>query len=76
MKKNLYDICTVGGLGHVGLPLGIFFADSGKKVVLYDINQKTIDIVSRGKMPFIEAGAEEILKNVLGKKSLSHLTKK
>jgi UDP-N-acetyl-D-mannosaminuronic acid dehydrogenase len=67
MKKNLYDICVVGGLGHVGLPLGISFADSGKKVVLYDINQRAIDVVSQGRMPFVEAGAEEVLKNVLGK---------
>jgi UDP-N-acetyl-D-mannosaminuronic acid dehydrogenase len=57
----------VGGLGHVGLPLGISFADSGKRVVLYDINQKAIDTVSQGKMPFVEAGAEEVLKKVLGK---------
>lgn len=67
MKKNLYDVCIVGGLGHVGLPLGISLAQSGKQVVLYDINQKAIDTVSKGKMPFIEAGAEDILKNVLGK---------
>jgi len=67
VKKNPYDVCIVGGLGHIGLPLGISFADSGKKVVLYDINQKTIDIVSQGKMPFIEEGAEEILKKVIGK---------
>ena len=65
-KKSSYDVCIVGGLGHVGLPLGISFADSGKKVVLYDINQKAIDTVSRGKMPFVEAGAEEVLKKVLG----------
>lgn len=67
MKRNPYDVCIVGGLGHVGLPLGISFADSGKKVILYDINQKAIETVSRGKMPFLEEGAEEILKRVLGK---------
>lgn len=67
MKKNLYDVCIVGGLGHAGLPLGISLARSGKKVVLYDINQKAIDTVLHGKMPFMEKGAEEILKNVLDK---------
>ena len=67
MKKNPYDVCIIGGLGHIGLPLGISFADSGKHVVLYDINQKTIDTVSQGKMPFVEEGAEEILKKVIGK---------
>ena len=35
MKKDTrniakkYDICIVGGAGHVGLPLGIVFADRG-----------------------------------------------
>jgi UDP-N-acetyl-D-mannosaminuronic acid dehydrogenase len=65
MKNNLYDVCIVGGLGHVGLPLGISLAHSGKKVILYDIDQKAIDTVSKGKMPFIEVGAEEVLRNVL-----------
>jgi UDP-N-acetyl-D-mannosaminuronic acid dehydrogenase len=67
MKGNRYDVCIVGGLGHVGLPLGISLAHSEKKVVLYDINQKTIEVVSQGKMPFMEAGAEDMLKEVLGK---------
>ena len=65
MTENRYDVCIVGGLGHVGLPLGISLADAGKKVVLYDINQKAIDTVTAGKMPFIESGAEEVLKKVL-----------
>ena len=67
MKNKNYDICIIGGLGHVGLPLGISFAKSGKKVILYDVNQQAIDIVTKGKMPFLEAGAEEILKEVLEK---------
>ena len=66
MKNRLYDVCIVGGLGHVGLPLGISLADSGKKVVLYDISQAAKDCVSKGIMPFLEEGAEEILKRVLG----------
>ncbi len=68
MRSNTYDVCIVGGLGHVGLPLGISLASVGKKVVLYDINQKTGEIVLQGKMPFIEVGAEALLKKVLGNK--------
>lgn len=67
-SNNCYDVCIVGGLGHVGLPLGLSFADVGKNVVLYDIDRAAIEKVSSGKMPFLEAGAEVILKNVLGKK--------
>ena len=59
------DVAIVGGLGHVGLPLGIVFADNGLKVCLCDIDKKKADIVKKGKMPFIEYGAEPILKKVL-----------
>jgi len=65
--KHDYDVCIVGGAGHVGLPLGIALANAGKKVVLYDINEKALGIVSGGKMPFLEANAEEVLGRVLEK---------
>lgn len=65
MVQRLYDICVVGGLGHVGLPLGISFAESGKKVVLYDVNTDAIKMVKKGIVPFVEMGAEEALKKVL-----------
>ena len=67
MEKTDYDVCIVGGLGHVGLPLGISLADVGKRVALYDINRTTLKTVSQGKMPFLEAGAEEVLNEVLNK---------
>lgn len=67
MSKNIYDVCIVGGLGHVGLPLGILLAEAGKKVVLYDIDKTAMETVLQGKMPFLETGAEEKLKNVLQK---------
>jgi UDP-N-acetyl-D-mannosaminuronic acid dehydrogenase len=67
MKKSPYEVCIVGGAGHVGLPLGISLAQSGKQVVLYDIDQKAIDTVSQRKIPFMEPGAEDALKDVLGK---------
>ena len=67
MNERIYDICIIGGLGHVGLPLGISMADAGKKVVLYDIDETAMKIVSQGKMPFLEDGAEILLRNVLNK---------
>lgn len=57
----------MGGLGHVGLPLGISLANAGMLVSIYDIDKKKIDLVSQGKMPFLEAEAEPILKKVIGK---------
>jgi UDP-N-acetyl-D-mannosaminuronic acid dehydrogenase len=62
-----YDICVIGGAGHVGLPLSIAFANEGKKVLIYDINQAGLKTVNEGKMPFMENGAEEILSRVIHK---------
>ena len=49
-------VAIVGGCGHVGLPLGLAFADAGLDVVLYDIDDAAIDQVRAGKMPFFERG--------------------
>ena len=57
----------VGGGGHVGLPLSIVFASKGKKVRIFDINRKTIDAIMSGHMPFMEKGAEPLLKDVVSK---------
>ena len=68
MSENLdytHDAVIIGGLGHVGLPLGIVFADKGLKVCLYDIDPVKAEVVRRGEMPFIEYGAEAILQKVL-----------
>jgi UDP-N-acetyl-D-mannosaminuronic acid dehydrogenase len=64
------DICIVGGCGHVGLPLGIAFSNLGKKVVLYDINEASIKKINKAEMPFMENGAQEILKKVIKNKKL------
>jgi len=59
------DVVIVGGCGHVGLPLGIAFADRGLSVSLYDVNADTVAAVNGGAMPFTEDGAEERLAAVL-----------
>jgi len=66
MKKKS-NVCIIGGLGHVGLPLGIALANQGTEVTLYDLDQKKIDLVSQGKMPFLEEGAQDLLNKVLNK---------
>jgi len=65
-----FDICIVGGCGHVGLPLGMAFADQGQAVALYDINEVVIAKVNNGVVPFKENGAEPVLKRVLRSKKL------
>ncbi|MEL6977871.1 MAG: nucleotide sugar dehydrogenase [Pseudomonadota bacterium] len=56
-----FDVLVVGGLGHIGLPLGLVFADTGLQVALYDINEEYRRIVAQGRMPFEEDGADELL---------------
>ena len=59
------DVVIVGGCGHVGLPLGLAFADRGLSVALYDVNQAAVDDVASGRMPFEEEGAQAVLERVL-----------
>jgi len=59
-----FDICVIGGCGHVGLPLAIVFAGSGKRVIIYDINSNSVDKVNKGIMPFDEPGAEPSSKKI------------
>ena len=57
----------VGGCGHVGLPLGIVFAERGLQVTLLDIDAAKVESVNAGRMPFKEKGADAVLKRVAGK---------
>jgi UDP-N-acetyl-D-mannosaminuronic acid dehydrogenase len=60
-----HNIVIFGGCGHVGLPLGLAFADRGQSVVLYDVDERAVHRVIRGEMPFWEEGAQELLPRVL-----------
>ena len=60
-----HDVVVVGGCGHVGLPLGLAFAEAGLDVVLFDTNAQVVDVVNGGSMPFAEDGAPELLTRVL-----------
>lgn len=61
------NVCIVGGCGHVGLPLGIALAEAGAQVTLFDIDEAAVNKVAMGMMPFMEEGADEVLKRVIGK---------
>jgi UDP-N-acetyl-D-mannosaminuronic acid dehydrogenase len=65
------DITVLGGCGHVGLPLGLAFADQGLRVVLYDTNYAAVDRVRSGKMPHREPGAPEVLARTLADGTLT-----
>lgn len=61
-------VVIIGGLGHIGLPLGIVLANAGVDVGLCDLNEWVYEEVTSGKMPFMEEGGEEMLSWVLERK--------
>lgn len=63
--SDQFDVVVIGGAGHVGLPLGIAFARSGLSTALYDIDEPALDTIRSGTMPFMEPGAEPLLRHVL-----------
>ncbi|PYU72353.1 MAG: nucleotide sugar dehydrogenase [Acidobacteria bacterium] len=66
-KRLQADICVVGGAGHVGLPLSIVFARKNQRVLIYDLNQVVMNTIRNGQMPFMEIGAEPLLRDALAK---------
>lgn len=56
-----FDVCIVGGAGHVGFPLAVAFASRGQSVVIYDINADAVGGIMAGRAPFLEPGVHEPL---------------
>jgi UDP-N-acetyl-D-mannosaminuronic acid dehydrogenase len=55
---------SVVGLGRVGLPLALSFADRGLEVVGIDNDPVRLGAVHDGRMPFEETGTQELLDRV------------
>jgi UDP-N-acetyl-D-mannosaminuronic acid dehydrogenase len=55
----------VGGCGHVGLPLALSLADCGYRVGIDDIDANKVAYVKAGNVPFLENGADALLKKLL-----------
>ena len=66
-----YDVCVIGGCGHVGLPLSIAFALRGKRVAIVDTDQRAIGKIQSGEMPFVEEDGPASLRKALDSGNLS-----
>jgi UDP-N-acetyl-D-mannosaminuronic acid dehydrogenase len=55
---------SVIGLGRVGLPLALCFADRGLRVLGVDHDAKVLTSLRAGQMPFKEAGTQALLDRV------------
>jgi UDP-N-acetyl-D-mannosaminuronic acid dehydrogenase len=56
---------SVIGLGRVGLPLALSFADRGVRVLGVDTDPSVLASLRGGRMPFAESGTQELLERVL-----------
>jgi UDP-N-acetyl-D-mannosaminuronic acid dehydrogenase len=56
---------AVVGLGRVGLPLALSFADRGLEVIGVERRDAVLEQIAAGRMPFRETGTQELLERVL-----------
>jgi UDPglucose 6-dehydrogenase len=65
---------AVLGLGHVGLPTALGFVEMGWEVVGADDDADKVEMVRSGRVPFYEAGLDDLLARGLasGRLTLSH----
>lgn len=57
-------ICILG-MGYIGLPTALLFANNGNDVVGVDINQSVVATLNEGNMPFEEDGFQELLNSAI-----------
>lgn len=53
------------GLGYIGLPTSVMFANHGQEVIGVDINKNAIEMLKDGKIHIEEPGLQEALENAL-----------
>ncbi len=67
-------ICVVG-LGYIGLPTAVMFANHGYEVHGVDVNQKAVDMLSDGQIHIEEPFLQDYLNKALEKGTFSVSTK-
>lgn len=63
--KNREEKLSLVGLGYVGMPIALAFANEGVKVVGFDLNAAKIDLYKSGVDPTKEVGNEAIQKTTV-----------
>lgn len=64
IKNKESTICVVG-LGYVGLPTAIFFAENDFNVIGVGVDPKKLDMINQGISPLGELGLDERLEKVV-----------
>ncbi|HXR29215.1 MAG TPA: nucleotide sugar dehydrogenase [Solirubrobacteraceae bacterium] len=73
LSQSNADVAVVG-LGRVGLPLALSFADRGLTVIGIDNDAARLGAVADGRMPFQETGGQELLERVVSGRAEPRLT--
>lgn len=60
-QSNIKNLVVVG-IGRVGLPLALVLTKEGFNVTGIDVSEERLKLTREGKVPFIEDGAEPLLK--------------
>ena len=63
-------VAVIGAGGHVGFPFSCVIANAGHTVYGIDVNQNAVDMLNKGIVPYVEEGADDILKENLQKERL------
>ena len=53
---------VIVGLGYIGLPTALLFAEAGYSVTGVDIDKKKVDNLQNGNLPFKENGLDGLFK--------------
>jgi UDP-N-acetyl-D-mannosaminuronic acid dehydrogenase len=62
--RNFTNLCVVG-LGYIGLPTAVVFADRGVQVNGADVNPQAVDSINRGEPHIVEPGLDSLLRQVV-----------
>jgi UDP-N-acetyl-D-mannosaminuronic acid dehydrogenase len=64
-----FDLCVIG-LGYIGLPTAVLFAQAGLKVLGVDVDQRKLEALTAGRCPIQEEGLPERLAQVMASGNL------
>lgn len=70
LKNRNLKICIVG-LGYVGLPTAIFFAENGFHVIGVDKDYKKLELINKGKSPIKEFNLDSRISEIISKGKLT-----
>ena len=75
IQSGSLKICVIG-IGRIGLPTALSFANSGLSTIGLDINSELVDMINQGEFPLKdEPGYPTIFEQVLKEKKFSATTK-